>query len=44
MKRKALDVLDRIADKVLGYRAPARTTKAKKRQRLRRKAQRESCI
>ena len=44
MKLKAPDVLDRIADKVLSHRAAARTTKAKKRQRLRRKVQRESSI
>ena len=44
MKRKAPDALDRIADKVLSYRAPARTAKAKKRQRQRRKVQRESSI
>jgi hypothetical protein len=44
MKRKVPDVLDRVADKVLAHRAPARTTKAKKRQRARRKAQRESSI
>lgn len=37
-------VLDRIADKVLAHRAAARTKKAKKRQRARRKVQRESCI
>ena len=36
--------LDRIADKVLAYRVPARTKKAKKRQRKARKAQRDSCI
>ena len=35
--------LDRIVDKVLAYRVPARTKKAKKRQRKRR-AQRVSCI
>jgi hypothetical protein len=39
---KVPHVLDRVADKVLAHRAPARTTKAKKRQRARRKAQRES--
>jgi hypothetical protein len=44
MKRKTLDVLDRIADKVLSHRAPARTTKAKRRKRKARKAQRESSI
>jgi len=44
MKRKVPDVLDRVADKVLSYRAPARTTKAKQRQRARRKVQRESSI
>ncbi len=44
MKRKVPDVLDRVADKVLAHRAPARTAKAKKRQRARRKAQRESSI
>ena len=38
------EVLDRTSDKVLAHRAPARTTKAKKRQRARRKVQRESCI
>jgi len=32
--------LDRIADAVLAYRVPARTKKAKKRQRRRRKIQR----
>ena len=31
--------LDQIADKVLSYRVPARTKKAKKRQRKRRKIQ-----
>lgn len=36
--------LDRVADKVLAYRARARTPKAKKRQRKARKAQRDSCI
>ena len=36
--------LNRIVDKVLAYRVPARTKKAKKRQRKRRKVQRESCI
>ena len=36
--------LDRVADKVLAYRARARTKKAKKRQRKARKAQRDSCI
>jgi hypothetical protein len=36
-------ILDRIADKVLSYKAPARTKKQKKRQRKRR-AQRESSI
>ena len=34
--------LDRIADAVLAYRAPARTKKAKKRQRRRRKVQRDA--
>lgn len=37
--KKPPEALDRIADKVLGFRAPARTKKAKKRQRRRRKAQ-----
>lgn len=37
-------VLVRIVDKVLSYKVPARTQKAKKRQRKRRKVQRESCI
>lgn len=37
-------VLGKTADKVLAYRAPARTKKAKKRARKRRKVQRESCI
>jgi hypothetical protein len=36
--------LDLIADAVLAYRAAARTKKAKKRQRARRKIQRESSI
>ena len=36
--------LDRIADKVLSYRVPARTKKAKKRARKRRQIRRESCI
>jgi len=36
--------LDRIADRVLAYLVPARTKKAKKRARKRRKVQRESCI
>ena len=36
--------LDRIVDKVLAYKVPARSPKAKKRQRKRRKVQRESCI
>lgn len=44
VKRKTPDVLDRVADKVLAHRAQARTAKAKKRQRARRKAQRESSI
>jgi hypothetical protein len=44
MKRKVPDVLDRVADKVLAHRAPARTAKAKRRKRKARKAQRESCI
>ena len=39
--RKALDA---IADQVLSHRAAARTKKAKKRQRARRKTQRESSI
>lgn len=34
--------LDDVADKVLAYRAPARTTKAKKRRRKARNVQRES--
>lgn len=38
------EALDKTADKVLSYRAPARTKKAKKRQRARRKVQRESSI
>ena len=38
------EVLDRTADKVLAYRVPARTKKAKKRQRKRRQIRRESCI
>jgi hypothetical protein len=42
-KPKAPKALDRIADVVLSYRVPARTKKAKKRQRKRR-AQRESSI
>jgi hypothetical protein len=42
-KPKPPKALDRIADVVLSYRAPARTKKAKKRQRKRR-AQRESSI
>lgn len=41
---KPPEALNRIADKVLSYRAPARTVKAKKRQRRRRKVQRESSI
>ena len=36
--------LDRIVDKVLAYKVPARSPKAKKRQRKRRKVQRKSCI
>jgi len=36
---KTPTALDRIADKVLAYRVPARTKKAKKRQRKRRKIQ-----
>ena len=36
--------LDAIADKVLAYRVPARTKKAKKRARKRRQIRRESCI
>jgi hypothetical protein len=39
--RKALDA---VADQVLAHRAAARTKKAKKRQRARRKTQRESSI
>ena len=42
--KKPPEVLDRIADKVLSHRAAARTKKAKKRQRARRKTQRESSI
>jgi hypothetical protein len=41
---KTLAALDRISDKVLSYCSPARTKKAKKRQRKRRKAQRGSSI
>jgi hypothetical protein len=41
---KAPKELDRIVDKVLAYKVPARSPKAKKRQRKRRKVQRESCI
>lgn len=33
MQKKTPNALDRIADKVLSYRAPARTTKAKRRRR-----------
>lgn len=44
VKRKTPEALDRIADKVLSHRAAARTKKAKKRQRARRKTQRESSI
>ena len=36
--------LDRIVDKVLAYKVPARTKKAKKRARKRRQIRRESCI
>ena len=36
--------LDQIVDKVLAYKAPARSPKAKKRQRKRRQIRRESCI
>lgn len=43
MAMKAPKELDRIVDKVLAYKVPARTKKAKKRQRKRR-AQRVSCI
>lgn len=43
MKPKPPKALDQIADVVLSYRVPARTKKAKKRQRKRR-AQRESSI
>jgi hypothetical protein len=35
---KPQKALDAVADKVLAYRMPARTKKAKKRQRKRRKA------
>ena len=35
--KKPPKILDKIADVVLGYRPPARTKKAKKRQRKRRK-------
>lgn len=42
--KKAPKLLEQIADKVLSYRAPAKTAKAKKRQRRRRKVQRESSI
>ena len=36
--------LAKVADKVLAYRVPARTKKAKKRARKRRQIRRESCI
>ena len=39
--KKPPKALDQIADKVLSYRVPARTKKAKKRQRKRRKVQEE---
>ena len=42
--RCACRTVDRIADKVLAYRVPARTKKAKKRARKRRQIRRESCI
>lgn len=42
--RCACQTVDRVADKVLAYKVPARSPKAKKRQRKRRKVQRESCI
>ena len=38
------EVLGKVSDKVLAYKVPARSPKAKKRQRKRRKVQRESCI
>lgn len=44
MRKNPPKELYQIADKVLSYRVPARTKKAKKRQRKRRKVQRESCI
>lgn len=40
--KRPLEVLDRIADKVLSHRAAARTKKAKKRQRARRSRLRSS--
>jgi hypothetical protein len=43
-RERIAQALDLIADAVLAYRAAARTKKAKKRQRARRKAQRESSI
>ena len=43
-KERIALALDLIADAVLAYRAAARTKKAKKRQRARRKVQRESSI
>ena len=42
--RDLLSLMDRTVDKVLSYKVPARTKKAQKRQRKRRKVQRESCI
>ena len=43
-EKKPPKILNRIADKVLAYRVPARTKKAKKRARKRRQIRRESCI
>lgn len=42
--KKPPKVLDRVVDAVLAYRPKAKTKKAKKRQRARKKVQRESSI
>ena len=44
LRKDALETLDRIVGPVLAHKAAARTPKAKKRQRARRKTQRESSI
>ena len=44
VRKAGIALLDRIAGRVLAHKPPAKTKKAKKRQRARRKVQRESSI